>query len=279
MVSVFGKVILSGEHAVVYGKPALVASIDKGVYVRAKRVRSPQHYNKIVEKAREVAGGDEYVSLLIHGDLPVGSGLGSSAVVGAATIMAVRDLLGKPVTDKDELFSLTMECERVAHGNPSGVDPAAVVYGGLIRFIKGEPIKHLHIARPLSFLLVNTGKPIETTREMVELVAANPKAPVVIEQIADVTASIQAGLEKGSDVTTLFDENGKLLELLGVVGKKAKDLSGTLRGMGASVKIVGAGGVGKGSGMMMVLSPDVEKMKNFLDNSKIDYFETTVGGL
>jgi len=122
-----GKVILAGEHAVVYGKMALAASISLGVRVSVVESGGSEK-NPIVDKAIKVAGGDQNTRVLIESELPIGSGLGSSAAVAAATIKAVREYLGKPINE-EELFKLTFECEKIAHGNASGLDPAAVVYG------------------------------------------------------------------------------------------------------------------------------------------------------
>lgn len=277
MTKVNGKVILFGEHAVVYGKMALVASISLGV--RAQVVMNGGvDKTEIVKKAIEVAGGSQNLQIKIESELPVGSGLGSSAAVSACVIKAVREYLGKPI-DQDELFQLTMECEKVAHGNPSGVDPASVVYGGLIAYTKGQPFERLVIKNPIKLLLVNTGKPRESTREMVELVAKNPDRENIIEEIGEIATLAKAEMVEGREIHQLINKNGILLEKLGVVGEKVKKLSHKLREMGASVKITGAGGVSGGSGMMIVLARNFAKFKELLDNSQIDYFETTIGEL
>lgn len=270
-----GKIILSGEHAVVYGKMALAASISLGVSVRVVESEGSEK-NSIINKAIEVAGGDDNIKVLIESELPIGSGLGSSAAVSAATIKTVREYLGKPI-DNDELFVLTMECEGLAHGNPSGIDASVVVYGGLIGFVKRKPVERLKINQLVKLLLVDSGKPSETTKEMIELVAGKPEKDELIAQIGVVTKQVKQKLLNGLDVGELLNQNGLLLEKLGVVGEKAKKLSRKLRATGASVKITGAGGVKTGSGMMIVMSPNLTKTKTLLDNKQIGYFETEIG--
>ena len=269
-----GKVILAGEHAAVYGKMALAASISMGVTVKV--VDEVFVKTDLVKKAIEVAGGDENIQVKIDSELPIGSGLGSSASVAAATIKSVREYLGKPV-DNDELYKLTMECEKLAHGNPSGLDPTTVIYGGLIAFTKGQPFERLNILKPIKLLLVNTGKPAESTKEMIELVTTNNNKDEIIDRIGDLTIKFKKLLESGQDVSALMNQNGLLLEELGVVGTKAITLSNDIRYMGGSVKIAGAGGVKTGSGMMIVIAPDYTKIKKLLDNKQIEYFETTIG--
>jgi len=274
----FGKIILAGEHAVVYGKMALAASISLGVRVRVVK-RGGSEKNHLIDKAIEVAGGDKSTQVEIVSELPVGSGLGSSAAVSAAIITAVRKYLDKPI-EKDELFNLTFECEKLAHGNASGIDPAAVVYGGLIAYIKGQPFERLKVERSIRLLLVNTGKPTESSKEIVEMVAKNPEKNQIIDNIGNLTKKVKVNLQGESlkVLKDLLNENGLLLEKLGVVGEMAKKLSNKLRDMGASVKITGAGGVKTGSGMMVVMNPDLTQIKKLLDNQQISYFETEIGG-
>ena len=270
-----GKVIIVGEHAVVYGKMALVASISQGVGVQVVE-RGGTKKTDIVKKAIEVAGGDDKTQVKIDSNLPIGSGLGSSAAVAVAVIKTVRTYLKKPINN-DELFSLTMECEKIAHGNASGIDPACVVYGGLIAFRKGQPFERLKIVKPIKLLLVNSGKPEESTKEMVELVALNPDRLKIVGRIEELVEQVKERLVKGEGIADLLNMNGLLLERMGVVGKFAKKLSDELRTMGCSVKITGAGGVRSGSGIMIVMVPDLAKIKKLLDNRKINYFETVIG--
>lgn len=274
MSKVFGKVILSGEHAVVYGELALAAQINLGVNVRV--IEGKHEIDPIICRAIEVAGGDRNLGVEIESQIPIGSGLGSSAAVAAAIIKAVRENLRNPIDD-DELFGLTMECEQIAHGNPSGIDPAVVVYGGLIAFTKGNPIEKLTIKSPLKLLLIDTGKPEESTKEMVELVASKRGKDKIIPQIGKITLKIKNNLLEGEPVGELINENGFLLEKLGVVGEGAKRLSSELRKLGSSVKITGAGGTKSGSGMMIVMNDNLAKIKQFLDNNKVQYFETSIG--
>lgn len=270
-----GKVILAGEHAVVYGKMALAASIGLGV--EAKVVKAPQGVqNQIIRKAIELAGGGRDLGVKIISEIPIGSGLGSSAAVSAAVIKAVRVYLGKSIR-QDELFRLTMECEKITHGNPSGIDPATVVYGGLIAYRKGRPIERLQIKKSLTLLLVDSGRPMESTKEMVELVATNPQTERIVDEIETVVTKVRGGLERGRNVAEFLNQNGKLLEDLGVVGLGAMKLSNELRKLGCSVKITGAGGVVTGSGIMIVMNNNLVMIKGMLDKKHVGYIETIVG--
>lgn len=276
-----GKIIIAGEHAVVEGELALVASIDRGVRVRVVE-GGQREFGKdkkgLVGRAIEIARGDESIGVEIESELPVGSGLGSSAAVGAAVIRAVREHLGKPI-NKEELFNLTMEVEQLAHnGKSSGVDPAAVVYGGLIAYRKGEEIKKLQMPRKRQVLIVLTGKASESTGEMIEIAANNPEKERIFGEIGQVVEEMRARLVVGEEVIDLINKNGVMLEELGVVSEGARGLAEELRKMGYGAKIAGAGGIKSGAGVMTVWGEDFARAKILLDNRHIKYFETIIGG-
>lgn len=273
-----GKVILTGEHAVVYGKLALAASIGLVVTARVMSEVRESDQSVIVEKAIEVVGGEKGLKVEVDSDIPNGAGLGSSAAVAAAVILAVREYLGTPVKSKKELFNLVMECEKVAHGNPSGIDAAVVVYGGLIAFTKGSPIEKLSIEKPLELLLVDTGKPVESTKEMVELVAQVGNKDELIGQIGQLSLEMKKELVSGNEIDELLNHNGIMLERLGVVGEGARQLSDELRKIGASVKITGAGGVKEGSGILLVRHRNLNVVRKYLDIRQLMYYSTKIGG-
>jgi mevalonate kinase len=127
-----GKVILLGEHAVVYGEPALAAAIDRHLTVAVEPARTTDCPDAFVAIARE-AGWSGGFSVEITSEIPFGSGLGSSAALGVALARAF-----KPGCSAEEAARLAMHLERAVHGKPSGVDPAASAHGGIIFFQKGR---------------------------------------------------------------------------------------------------------------------------------------------
>ena len=126
-----GKVILLGEHAVVYGEPALAAAIGRNVTVFVERADTVESPEPVVAIARE-AGWTGGFTVRIESEIPFGSGLGSSAALGVALARAF-----KPGCSADEAARLAMHLERAVHGKPSGVDPAVCAHGGVIFFQKG----------------------------------------------------------------------------------------------------------------------------------------------
>jgi mevalonate kinase len=272
-----GKVLVSGEHSAVYGEPAIVAGLDFGVTVVVNPGKTNAH-NPIIAKALEVSGVPaEKVQLDIDSKLPMGSGMGSSAAVAAAVIKALYQFTNEKI-DNEKLFDLVMECERVAHGNPSGVDPAAVVYGGLIWYTKGKPIERFEVKKPRDILLIDSGGRSETTKEMVEMVAKNrARNKKIIDNLGGVTKKLRTALEKDDSLLDAVNENGKLLEKLGVVSESTVGLIKQLRSIGAGVKISGAGGVKTGSGILLVVSPDLDTIQEFAKSKQLSFWRTTIG--
>jgi len=288
-----GKVIISGEHSVVYGMPALVGSIKlfREVVLREpikRKIAQPAFVDnlfKIFEKKfGHVANDLEVVDL---GKLPIGSGLGSSAAYAHAVFLSLLKHFKLSAT-KEELYEMVQESERFAHGNPSGVDATAVVYGGLLEFLRKEDqiiINKLgdenNVLKKTNFYLIDSGRPVESTKEMVEAVSDRVKsdrvAAKVLEQIGELTTKLITQVRQNKFEVNLLQDNEKLLELLGVVGAKAKKMIEKLEEVGAVAKITGAGGVKGGSGMLLVYSKDQEKLANLIKEKKWKSYQVTIG--
>ncbi len=279
-----GKVILTGEHSVVFGHLALLASLDLGVRASVSagelslEQRSDAYLQHLLQLAARVLGRkDLAVAIKIDSTLPVKSGLGSSAALAAALLQAVMNFFGRELT-KAELYQLVLEAENFIHGSSSGADPAIVVYGGLLAFQGGEstPLQAA-ILTEQKFFLINSGAASESTGEMVTLVKNNPKAPATIAKIAELSLKMHEDLQKGRWQPQLFDQNQALLEELGVVGEAAKKIIVKLQAIGAHCKITGAGGVAAGSGYILATHSDSHFLSNQLQVQGLDFFGASLG--
>ena len=184
-----GKVILLGEHAVVWGAPALVAGVERGLraVARPASVRSAGAlrllgHSHLADATGEDRVGRAWAALLgpeglaagleaeLSGDLPAGVGLGFSAAAGVALAGAVDRCLGCEAADA-AVERRAMAWESVFHGNPSGIDVAAAMHGGLLRFSRSEPLRRLAAPRPIELCIGLTGG-ASATHEMVARVDA-----------------------------------------------------------------------------------------------------------
>jgi len=305
IISVPSKVHLLGEHAVVYGKPAFLGAIDKRISVtisssKTKQIQGDQTYIKEIKQLLEILEreirnqtefkiGESY-SIKINSQVPVRFGLGSSAALSASFTAALLSFLKIPWSNKS-VFDIAYEGEKFFHGNPSGGDLAAVIEGGFLWYRKD--FEFLKTFSPLpfkphknikQFILINSGKPEESTREMVEKAAkmrtAFPKKIQALfnsqeELTKQMVIAFKDGIEeKLMECVKLGEQN---LEKLGVVGGKAKSLIRSIERIGGAAKISGAGGVKRGSGMLLAYHKDTGKLLNYVKQKKLEFLKIRIG--
>jgi len=174
-----GKVILLGEHAVVYGVPALVVGLDRGATAEVEPADrdqillggaavAPEHDLLVaLSAARQILGASP-VRLTLEVDIPLGAGLGASAALGVASARAL--LGGDAVADEQRVTAAADAWEAVLHGNPSGVDRTAAQRGGVLSFVKGGAVDVVPLRHPLH-LVCAVAAPPASTKEMVQMVA------------------------------------------------------------------------------------------------------------
>ncbi|ADY00835.1 mevalonate kinase [Vulcanisaeta moutnovskia 768-28] len=298
-----GKVILYGEHAVVYGEPALAMAINKYLYVTA-RARDD---NKININARDLRlagisvtiseGGDvvaktdygavisalsyvkraielamEYldkkvgIDLEIRSEMPVGAGLGTSAAVAVATILAYAKELGYDI-DKRELSRLAWQVEKDVQGSASPTDTTMATFGGIM-YIKPEG--NNTVMEPVKPganvpLIIGYVPRISTTKDLVAMVRRKYEImrniiEPIIKSIGLITKKGREALEMGDLelMGTLMNINHGLLDALGVSTRQLNDMVYAARHAGAlGSKLTGAGG----GGCMIALSDRIEVEK------------------
>ncbi len=178
------KLILMGEHFVVYGSSALAVPIEALQLEATARIRTPGmlpptvtdgHLDFCKELACNRFGLDpDMVSVEVRSEIPVGAGMGSSAALSVAVGLAVGRLAGreKMVGFRKTVREISMDAEKKAHGNPSGIDTEVCVTGRSVLFTKGQPPKYLD-APPegrIGLVVMDTGI-AASTAQMVGLAA------------------------------------------------------------------------------------------------------------
>ncbi|MDP1722409.1 MAG: hypothetical protein Q8L37_04300 [Candidatus Gottesmanbacteria bacterium] len=284
-VSVPGKVHLMGEHAAVYGKPALLAAINLRLRVTVEvgtngiEVVSSEPSDYIRHAVDVVSREYKFLHLppmkiSVVSDIPAGFHLGSSAAVAVGVVGALTYFL-KKVWNPAAINQIAYEVEKKMHGFPSGGDNTTVTMGGLIwyrkelEFLKSIWQLPFKIPENLNhFFLINTGRPKETTGEMIEYVKSKVSArggPAYgresqkskVEHYFDdnerqtrrLAVAIKEANEK--ELIGAIHVGERTLEGMGVVSKKVIPLIRAIETAGGAAKILGGGGKKEGVGFIL----------------------------
>jgi mevalonate kinase len=272
-----GKVILLGEHVVVYGRPAIAAGLPIGLEVEVSAgagpavttdepllATDPRPCTLVGEAARLMGVDPARVVARVRSELPAGRGLGSSAALAVATLRALAAASGRRLDAATELDA-GRRLEGVFHGTPSGIDPAAAALGTCFRFVRGEPpsVTPVHPAVPLPLVVAfgerprSTGAAVGGLRARWE--AARDRYEALFDEIAAVVERGAAAAETG-DLAALgraFDDNQALLERLGVSSDESAALVASARRAGALGAKLTGGGAG---GAVIVLAEEPEAL-------------------
>lgn len=279
------KVILSGEYAVVYGKPCLVSAINKSLKFSLRESTTKTSDKNILLisqiikdylKKAKIDFVDKQFNFKIGSEIPIGRGLGSSAALSVTSAAGFLEFYTGRQFEKGNINNVAFQIEKYFHQNPSGVDNSAACYGGLILYQKNVKLKNLDFKMPKNIeenlFLIDSGKPKETTGEMVDFVGTKSVGKI-LDEIETTTKKLKSSLVR-EDIN-LFKEslvnNENLLEQLSIVSEKTKKLLEDLSKFGVG-KITGAGGRETNSGFILFLAEDKEKLLEFLKGKKINYF-------
>ncbi|MEJ2551883.1 MAG: mevalonate kinase [Anaerolineales bacterium] len=272
--SASGKFILFGEHAVVYGQPAIafplrqlranaqIRQLPDQAHDRVHLIAPDVNFDmwlheadrddplrKITQLTLEELHVRSFpaIEIRISAEIPVASGLGSGAAVSTAVLRALCRHFNHPL-ELSRQSELVYEVEKIHHGTPSGIDNTVIVYDQAVYFVRGRQPERISIGGEFSFILADTGLP-SNTGEIVAKVRQTwerdrASFDEIFQEIGQITRNARTAIAGGdvSALGNLMDQNQEKLEALGVSSKTIEKLLSAARDCGAcGAKLSGAG--------------------------------------
>ncbi len=236
-----GKIILFGEHAVVYGRPALAVPVTQvhadvdvmdasrsGIWIHAPEANLHAELNtlpsdhpiaSVIHNFLFISRVSAFPNLEINisSTIPVASGLGSGAAVTVALTRALSSHLKYEMAD-EEVNAFTYEIEKLYHGTPSGIDNTVITYARPVYFVKGQPIETFRVGKPFTILIGDTGIGAPTKESVSDVRRSwlNDKArwESVFDKVTEISFTARRAIEQGHwrMLGELMNENHKLLQ-------------------------------------------------------------------
>ena len=275
-----GKIILLGEHAVVYGRPAIALPIPLAVEAAIRkggdginvviprwgveqkvRVTNPGFTGIIAQMLEQLGLDKENMTIEVFPHIPRAMGLGGSSALAVAIIRAIDHAYKLGLND-GRINELAFECEKAAHGTPSGVDNTVATYGSPLYYQRRDEqplFSTVKLGQPLELVIGMTGKESLTADTVARVRASWQQYPeryeTIFDQIGHLTMSASDAVKSGQ-----LNELGELMNLchgylnaLQLSTPELEEMIHVARQNGAvGAKLTGGGG----GGSMIALCPD-----------------------
>lgn len=302
-----GKIILFGEHAVVYGEPAIaipildvtatarvtpiIGAAPGKVHVQAHDIQLNTLLDNLAENdplAAAIRATLQEITpnhtpaftIQLDSTIPIAAGMGSGAAVTVAIIRALSAFLGQPLPN-ERISELAFEIEKLHHGTPSGIDNTVVTYQKPVYFQRNHPLQTLSIQSPTYWVLADTGEKTPTMETVADVRALHASAPEATEaifaEIGQIAQDARRTLTQGDldNLGPLLDRNQTLLEELQVSSPRLENLIAAAREAGALGAKLSGGGRG-GNIIALVPPAKVRQVEEALQNAGATRVLTTI---
>ena len=297
-----GKIILFGEHFVVYENRAILGAIDKYATVTAEKtntdnilissslgqssIKKDEEVSNVEKKFRPFFyiakqlisknGFDKGISIKIESEIPIGAGLGSSSACCVAAAASISNLFGN--TNEEEILELSIQAEKTIFPNSSGADCTVSVHGGIIEYQKEKGFSKIDTKNEFNFLIIDSEQ-IHATDKVVERVNKfkNENTNVFTELCSEEERLITKALEsmENNDLKTIgkcMAQNQIFLEQIGVSNDELLSIIEEIEMITFGAKITGAGD----GGCVIALTEEGSDLSEYTNTTKYQTYHVSI---
>ncbi len=297
-----GKIILFGEHFVVYQNRAILGAINKYATVTSEKtntdnilvssslgqssIQKDEDVSNIEKKFRpffyiakqviEKNNFDKGITIKIESDIPIGAGLGSSSACCVAAAASILNLFNN--TDEKEVLELAINAEKTIFPNTSGADCTVSVSGGIIEYQKEKGFSKIETENEFNFIIIDSEQ-VHSTDKVVERVRKfkENNSDVFTELCSEEERLIAKALDsmKKNDLETIgkcMAQNQMFLEQIGVSNDELLSITKEIEKITFGAKITGAGD----GGCIIALTQKDDDLSEYVNTTKYQTYQVTI---
>ena len=297
-----GKIILFGEHFVVYQNKAILGAINKYATVTSEKtntdnilvssslgqssIQKDEDVSNIEKKFRpffyiakqviEKNNFDKGITIKIESDIPIGAGLGSSSACCVAAAASILNLFN--ITDEKEVLELAINAEKTIFPNTSGADCTVSVSGGIIEYQKEKGFSKIETENEFNFIIIDSEQ-VHSTDKVVERVRKfkENNSDVFTELCSEEERLIAKALDsmKENDLETIgkcMAQNQMFLEQIGVSNDELLSITKEIEKITFGAKITGAGD----GGCIIALTQKDDDLSEYVNTTKYQTYQVTI---
>jgi mevalonate kinase len=297
-----GKIILFGEHFVVYNNRAILCAINKYAIVTSEKtntdnilissslgqasIQKDQNVDKVEKKfrpffyiAKQVISKNNFdkgISIKIESEIPIGAGLGSSSACCVAAATSISNLFNN--TNKKEILELAIQAEKTIFPNSSGADCTVSVYGGIIEYQREKGFLKIDTENEFNFLIIDSEQ-VHATDKVVGRVKKfkEENENIFSELCSEEERLITKALDslKNNDLETIgkcMAQNQIYLEQIGVSNDILLSITKEIEKITFGAKITGAGD----GGCIIALTQKDDDLSEYVNTTKYQTHKVSI---